>query len=111
MIEWNEAFQAPNKVKCDCEWPCVQRSGSQALGIVLDIDLCCLVKAVEKLTGEKFYNIVYTKPAFEWDCDCDIPVVDGTGEPTGDIKKLGMPPTYMVERMDKKGIPIHHRHS
>ena len=65
---WQEAFNHPYKVKCECPMPHIQRSGSQMLGLVVDIDLCCLAREVERLTGKKFYRIVQTEPEFAWDC-------------------------------------------
>jgi len=112
--EWQEAYNSPYKVKCDCEYPHVQRSGSQALGIVLDIDLCCLAQAVERLTGERYYRATYTEPVFNWNPDtlvemhpsdrrhlnCDNCYTDDIEE-EGHVGKLGTPPPWMARRLDK----------
>ena len=36
MATWQDAYNGSDKVRCDCTLPHVQRSGSQALGLVLD---------------------------------------------------------------------------
>ena len=97
---WEDIYNKPDKIKCDCEWPNVQRSGSQALGLVIDIDLCCLAKAVEELTGKKFYRVVETEPVFVWDCEQEH--IDKEGN----TQKLGLPPKFMLERMKKNNIII-----
>ena len=100
--EFGKAFHSPFRIKCDCEWPRVSRSGSQALGIILDVDLCCLAKAVEKLTGEKYYRITVTEPVFEW--DTHEKVLYGPDGQEVEQPRGPMPP-YMAKRATKMGIP------
>lgn len=95
-MNWQDAFNSPNKVKCDCPWPSVQRSGSQALGLVLDIDLCCLARAVEELTGKKFYTLVEADPEFVWDCKGD------------GLNERRCPPKFMEERLLARGWRHNH---
>ena len=80
--------------------PHVRRSGSQALGLVLDIDLCCLAHEVEKLTGKKLYHLTVTEPAFEWDCDELIPTEDDQ------LVRRGNPVKWMLERCKEMGIKV-----
>lgn len=96
--DWHAAFHGPYKVVCGCEWPHVARSGSQALGLVLDIDLCCLAKAVEELTGKRFYRLTQTEPVFEWDDDKLVPDErDFSGQT---LRRLGPPPPFMLRRLE-----------
>lgn len=136
LPSWEEAYNSPEKVKCNCPMPHVQRSGSQALGLVLDIDLCCLAREVEKLTGKKFYYLTVTKPVFQWDtqapagyqckyCGDKVPgawsalvthMYDKHNQGDnhhqvippveGTMYKLGMPVRWMLKRMRQLGIPI-----
>ena len=94
--DWHEAFHSPYKVVCNCEWPHVARSGSQALGLVIDIDLCCLAKAVEILTGQRFYRLTKTAPVFQW--DADELVVDDRDPEHKQLRRRGEPPPFMVKR-------------
>jgi hypothetical protein len=98
--EFAKALHSPFRAKCDCEWPRVGRSGSGALGIVVEIDLCCLARAVEKLTGEKYYRVTMTEPVFEWDAHELVPL-PGTDR----TAPRGPMPPYMAKRATKMGIP------
>jgi len=97
---WEDVYNGKDKVRCDCPQPHVQRSGSQALGLVLDIDLCCLALEVERLTGKKFYQLRVTKPGFEWDC------TELVEQPDGPSKPRGKPAAWMLERARQFGIKI-----
>lgn len=97
---WQEAYNSPLKVKCDCAVPHVQRSGIQAMGLVLDIDLCCLAREVEKLTGKKFRYLTVTRPAFCWDSK---ELVDDKQQ--GTKRPRGLPVQWMRERFGKFRIP------
>lgn len=126
-MNWQDAYNGANKVKCSCPWPSVQRSGSQALGLVLDIDLCCAINALDKLVQaarilaatnpavkaildtiepHPLYNITRTDAAFVWDCN---EMVDGPPEqaertiiePDGSTRTE----TVQVSRKIRRGPP------
>jgi len=121
--EWLDAYNSSDKVRCDCPWPRVQRSGSQSLGIVMDIDLCCLAEAVEQLargetpTKTEFVHRTYTKPAFDWDDNAQVPTGDedyDTGERDGDDQPIigtrktyaarGAPAPFHADRLKARGL-------
>ena len=97
---WQEAYNSPLKVKCDCPVPHVQRSGIQAMGLVLDIDLCCLAREVEKLTGKKFYYLTVTQPAFFWDSNERV-----DDKQQGTTRPRGWPVKWMRDRLQRFRIP------
>ena len=92
---------------CDCEIPMVSKKWNEALGTLVAIRLCCLAKAVEKLTGEKLYEVHHFAPRWEWDCaavqQCADP--DGTGAVV--FRERGKPPKWLEKRMREKGVRIY----
>ena len=91
--------------RCDCEMPMVTKKWNDALGTFVAIRLCCLAKAVEKLTGQKLYEVYEFDSKWEWDCNqleqCQMP--DGTVE----MREKGQPPRWLRKRLEEKGKPIH----
>ena len=67
-------------------------------------DLLDQARAVERLTGLKLYEVYDFDPKWTWDCDgpiqCEGP--DGTVE----TRPHGPPPTWLLERMRKKGVEV-----
>ena len=85
---------------CDCEIPHVARKWHAALGVFVEIRLCCLAKAVEKLTGESFYEAFEFEPEWVWDCN------EMTRKQDGSMRRKGNPPTWLQKRMLERGIEI-----
>lgn len=89
---------------CSCELPMTSKKWNDALGTFVVIRLCCLAKALEKLTGLALYEVFHFDPKWQWDCDkliqCEGP--DGTVE----LRPHGPPPKWLLERMRKKGIEV-----
>lgn len=127
---------AADQKACDCEMPLAERVGNGALGVVVWVNICCLAKEVEKLTGKSLLHVVETKPQWVWDCDDVVPVY-GAGnkivieaykpsacdhdwvekDKTPRCSKCGMlghakltrrgpPPSYLLKRFKERGIPI-----
>lgn len=90
---------------CDCEIPMTSKKWNEALGTMVCIRLCCLAKAVEKLTGQKLYEVLEFAPRWEWDCEelHQSTALDGTIE----MVERGTPPRWLLERLQKKGLPVH----
>jgi hypothetical protein len=78
---------------------------NDALGRMVVIRLCCLAKAVEKLTGEQLYEVLDFAPRWEWDCNEVIQKAQPDG--TVELEERGPPPRWLLERFQKKGIPVH----
>ena len=94
------ALEARDRRSCDCPMPYTMRKYQPALGTWTNIRLCCFVRAVEKLTGETFYEHFEFEPAWEWDCNAIATEGDARGKP------LGRPPDWLLTRMQAKGIPV-----
>ena len=90
---------------CDCEMPMVSKKWNDALGVMVNIRLCCLAKAVEELTGKSLYEVYEFDPKWEWDCDelHECPSLDGTVE----LRHRGQPPDWLLKRMKERGVPVH----
>lgn len=84
--------------------PMVSRKWNEALGTFVAIRLCCMAKALEKLTGESLYEVFEFAPRWEWDCD----KIEERAGPDGTVEMAakGPPPRWLRERMEKKGIAI-----
>lgn len=85
---------------CDCEIPHLVRKWNAALGVFIEIRLCCMAKALEKLTGEKFYDVFEFEPEWVWDCE------DVVEKPDGTKKQKGNPPSWLLKRMKERGIKV-----
>ena len=75
--------------ECECPMPFTFRKFNAFLGTWANIRLCCLAKAVERLTGERFYFHEEFEPTDEWD-----------------YKRDNIPPDYVLVRMERKGIRV-----
>jgi len=91
---------------CDCAMPMVSKKWNEALGTFVVIRLCCLARAVEELTGKKLYEVYDFEPRWQWDAEA----VERREDPDGSVEivEKGMPPEWMVQRFDQKGIKIKH---
>ena len=92
---------------CDCPLTYVVRKQHAALGTAIEVRLCCLAQKVEELAGlpaGTLFKVMEFKPTWEWDCDYQQKrtLSDGTVEEV----RLGPPPRWLKERMDKKGIAV-----
>ena len=97
---------------CDCPMTYVHRKRHPALGRGIEIRLCCLAKKVEELAGLSpgtFFLSLEFEPSWDWDCDKEV--VQHQRLPDGSIQevygRLGAPPRWLRERMEKKGLTIH----
>ena len=104
-------FVERDRATCDCPITFVRRKWHAALGRGSEIRLCCMAKKVEELAGLSPGTLFLTldfEPSWEWDCDREqiSRVVEADGTITETIKKLGPPPRWLRERMDRKGITI-----
>ena len=91
--------------QCDCEMPMVTKKWNEALGTFVALRLCCLAKAVEKLTGLSLYEVHEFAPRWKWDCKKIEPAAQADG--TVEYVEKGPPPRWLRERMQRKGVPIH----
>ena len=89
---------------CNCEMPYISKKWNDALGTFTAVRLCCLAKAVEKLTGERLYEVYEFEPRWVWDCNGlhQSEGADGTVE----MVERGPPPKWLQKRMQDKGVPI-----
>ena len=82
----------------------LSKKWNAALGTLVAIRLCCLAKAVEKLTGQRLYEVHEFAPQWVWDC-CELHQSDA-GDGTVEMTQRGKPPRWLLERMLKKGIDV-----
>lgn len=106
-----EDFIARDRRMCGCELTYVHRKRHAALGAGIEIRLCCLAKKVEELAGlpkGSFFYAMEFQPTWEWDCDATQ--LTSKTMPDGSVEdrevRLGNPPRWLKERMDKKGIKV-----
>ena len=90
---------------CDCAMPMITKKWNDALGTFVAIRFCCLAKAVEKLTGQRLYEVYEFAPRWEWDCDAMEPAAQPDG--TVEVVQKGPPPRWLRERILQKGLPVH----
>lgn len=89
---------------CECEIPMLSKKWNEALGDFITIRLCCMAKAVEKLTGERLYEVDQFSPRWVWDC-VELHQSEGA-DGTMEYTERGVPPGWLLERMSKKGIEV-----
>ena len=92
---------------CDCAMPMLSKKWNEALGTFVAIRLCCLAKAVEKLTGEKLYEVYDFTPRWEWDCAEIQQCADPDGSDTIVFEERGKPPAWLEKRFREKGVRIY----
>lgn len=90
---------------CSCEMPYISKKWNDALGTFTAIRLCCLAKAVEKLTGEKLYEVYEFDPKWVWDCTEKHQSIGADGV-TVEMVERGPPPEWLRERFERKGVEI-----
>ena len=106
-----EDFISRDRRTCDCELTYVHRKRHGALGTGIEIRLCCLAKKVEEMAGlpaGAFFSTFDFEPSWEWDCD-SMHTTEETLSDGSTVKneyRLGNPPRWLKERMDRKGIKI-----
>jgi hypothetical protein len=96
---------------CDCAMPMLLKKWNDALGTFVAIRLCCLARAVEKLTGQKLYEVYDFAPKWEWDCARVEPCAAADGSDALEYRMKGPPPRWLGERLKKKGLPIYNEPS
>lgn len=94
-----EAIMRRNYKSCDCEIPHLVRKWNAALGVFVEIRLCCMAKAVERLTGESLYEVFEFEPEWVWDCN-------ETVTKDGKKRRKGSPPGWLLKRMQERGIQV-----
>mgnify|MGYP001614492357 CR=1 FL=1 len=87
-----------DNLTCGCLMPYLYKKWNGALGRFTAIRLCCLTKAIEKLTGEKFMEVSEFKPSWDWNCK----------ETLENNQKRGCPPKYLLQRFKEKNIKVYH---
>jgi hypothetical protein len=93
--------------QCDCEMPMVMKKWNDALGTFVAVRLCCMAKALERLTGQKLYEVYDFEPRWDWDCERIEECADPLGSGTFVYRQKGPPPRWLRERLVKKGRPIY----
>ena len=91
--------------QCECEMPMVTKKWNDALGTFVALRLCCLAKAVEKLTGQKLYEVYEFDPKWVWDCDELHQSIDPQTDCVTLVER-GSPPRWLLKRLRDKGIPV-----
>ena len=81
-----EELERIDRRSCDCPMPYTMRKYNPYLGVWANIKLCCFVRAVERLTGEVFYEAFDFEPS-PWDGD-------------------EAPPEWVAKRLRTKGLPV-----
>ncbi|KKM70890.1 hypothetical protein LCGC14_1436200 [marine sediment metagenome] len=113
--EWvvpdEETFIARDRRTCDCALTYVHRKRHGALGVGIEIRLCCLAKKMEELAGlppGTFFFAMDFKPTWKWDCNAmqKRHVRQSDGSIVEEETRLGNPPRWLRERMEKKNIKI-----
>ena len=89
---------------CACEMPYVSKKWNDALGTFTAIRLCCMAKAVERLTGERLYEVFEFEPRWTWDCTEKHQSEGQDG--TVVMVERGPPPKWLRERFAKKGVEV-----
>lgn len=89
--------------------PMVTKKWNEALGTFVCIRFCCMAKALEELTGLSLYEVFEFAPRWEWDCAKIEPCADPDGSGSVVYRPKGMPPRWLAERLEKKGLPIHNK--
>lgn len=89
---------------CACEMPYISKKWNDALGTFTAVRLCCLAKAVEKLTGERLYEVYDFAPRWAWDC-AELHGAEGADGTQTKVER-GAPPRWLLERMVKKGVAV-----
>jgi hypothetical protein len=96
---------------CNCELTYVHRKRHAALGVGIQIRLCCLAKKVEELAGlppGTFFKVLEFEPTWVW--DCDHPTEINHTQPDGTVVKeqhrLGPPPKWLLKRMRERGVEV-----
>jgi hypothetical protein len=96
---------------CNCELTYVHRKRHAALGVGIQIRLCCLAKKVEEMAGlppGTFFKAIEFEPTWVW--DCDHPTEINHTQPDGTVVKeqhrLGPPPKWLLKRMRERGVEV-----
>jgi hypothetical protein len=106
-----EDFIEHDRRTCNCELTYVHKKRHAALGVGIEIKLCCLAKKVEELAGLPAGTFFWTmdfKPSWEWDCDQMNTVKRRTedGSVVEEYVRQGRPPQWLLDRMQAKGIEV-----
>lgn len=107
-----EDFIDHDRRACNCALTYVHKKHHAALGVGIEIKLCCLAKKVEELAdlppGTFFWAMDF-RPSWEWDCDKEWETKKR--EPDGSIivtkGRLGPPPEWLLKRFEQRGITVH----
>jgi hypothetical protein len=107
-----EDFIAHDRRTCNCELTYVHKKRHAALGLGIEIKLCCLAKKVEELAGlppGTFFWAMDFQPSWEWDCDQmnTIRRRDEDGSIIEEHVRQGPPPPWLLKRLQDKGLSVH----
>lgn len=89
---------------CDCAMPMTLKKWNDALGTFVVLRLCCMARALEQLSGISLCEIFDFPPGWVWDCD-ELHECQGD-DGTVTLKPRGVPPRWLRERLQQKGIEI-----
>lgn len=111
LLPTEEEFIARDRRTCDCELTYVHRKRHAALGVGIEIKLCCLAKFIEKqfgLPAGTFFVAMDFEPSWEWDCH-KVHLKDHH-QPDGSVitveHQQGPPPPWLLKRFKEKGIKV-----
>jgi len=106
-----EDFIAHDRRVCDCALTYVHKKRHAALGVGIEVRLCCLAKKVEELAGlppGTFFWAMDFEPSWTWDCNhmniTKRRLKDGSV--IIEEHQLGPPPAWLLKRFKKKGIEV-----
>jgi len=107
-----EDFIWHDRRTCNCTLTYVHKKRHAALGVGIEINLCCLAKKVEELAdlppGTFFWAMDF-RPSWEWDCDKEWET--NKRQPDGSVittkGSLGPPPKWLLKRFKQRGIKVH----
>lgn len=96
---------------CECAMPMVSRKWNDALGTLVDVRLCCMARALERVAAAvgvecpALYEAFDFDPKWVWDCaelHQRVNPLDGTVERV----ERGAPPAWLLKRLREKGVEV-----
>jgi hypothetical protein len=107
-----EDFIAHDRRTCNCELTYVHKKRHAALGVGIEIKLCCLAKKVEEIAGlppGTFFWTMDFQPSWEWDCEQNNEVHRRLpdGSRITEYVRQGPPPAWLLKRFKEKGVHVH----
>jgi hypothetical protein len=106
-----EDFVVAEHRTCKCAMTYVHRKRHGALGTAIQVRVCCMARALERLMGVPegtFFGVIEFAPSWVWDCDhvAELEKTEPDGTKVLYRIRRGAPPEWLRQRMEAKGIPI-----